>query len=210
MLPPLLHAVDHDGRHQHPDGHHRTECPYQHHVATLVTGIGRVGPDGVVLWVDGAVRQDLADAATVARQTDAGEGVVAVLAEAAVKARIGITLVDFLRAVFACESRRAGAGEVVHSIGAGSTVCTRGVLAVVVVLFAVPPNEPVLTDTLVVVDELEADPIVLAGSIDAVVDDMLTVPSLETVGAHAGVAGGVAAASRRVLARVVRGANVEV
>ena len=210
VLPPLLGAVDHYAGRAGPEKHQRSDASAERCVATGVAGVCGVRPDGIVLGVDGSVGQDLADASAVAREADAGEGVVAVLAEATVEAGVGVALVDFLRAVFAGESGQAGAGEVIHSVGAGSTVCTRSVLAVVVVLLAVPPNESVLADTLVVVDELEADSVVLAGAGDAVVDHLLTVSALEAVGAHAGVSAGVAAASGRVLARVVRRANVEV
>ena len=210
VLPPLLGAVDHYAGRAGPKEDQGPDPPAQSGVTTGVAGVSGVRPYGVVLGVDGAVRQDLADAAAVAREADAGEGVVAILAEAAVEAGVGVALVDFLRAVFPGESGQAGAGEVIHSVGAGSTVCTRSVLAVVVVLLAVPPNESVLADTLVVVDELEADSVVLAGAGDAVVYHLLTVAPLEAVGTHAGVAAGVAAAGGGVLARVVRRANVEV
>lgn len=159
VLPPLLHAVDHHAGDQCSDRHHRTEGANQHHIG--VTRLGGFGPDVVVFGVHRPIRQDLADSPAVSGQAYAGESVVSVLAESSVEARVWITLVHLLGAVFARESRQAGAGEVIHSVGAGSAVCARRVLAVVVVLFAVTPNEPILTDTLVVVDELEADSIVL-------------------------------------------------
>ena len=208
VLPPLLHAVDHHAGDQGADGHHGTEGANQHHIR--VTRLSGLGPDVVVLGVDRTVRQDLADGPGVPWQADAGERVVPVLAESSVETRVRITLVHLLGAVFAGESRQTGAGEVIHSVGTGSAVCARRVLAVVVVLFAVTPNEPILTDTLVVVDELEADPIVLAGAGDAVVDHVLTVSTLKAIRAHASVAGGVAVARRLVLARVVGRADVEV
>ena len=160
VLPPLLHAVDHHAGNQSPDWDHCTEGANQHHIG--VAWLGGFGPDVVVFGVDRPIRQDLANCSAVPREADAGESVVPVLAESSIEARIRIALVHLLGAVFACESRQTGAGEVIHSVGAGSAVCARRVLAVVVVLFAVTPNEPILTDTLVVVDELEADAIVLA------------------------------------------------
>ena len=210
VLPLLPHAVDDHDCHQRPDGHHRAEGANEHHIAAGVAGVGGVGADGVVLRVDGAVGQDLADTAGVVRQADAREGVVAVLAEAAVETGVGIALVHFLRAVFAGESRQAGAGEVIHSVAAGSAVCARQVLAVVVVLLTVPPNEPVLADALVVVDELEADTTILARAGDAVVDDMLAVATLEALVANALVSVHVTVACRLVLAGVIRRADVKV
>ena len=208
VLPFLLHAVDHHAGDQGADRNHSTEGANQHHIG--VAWLGGFGPDVIVFGIYRPVRQDLANCPAVPRQADAGKGVVSILAESSVEARVWVTLVHLLRAVFASESREAGAGEVIHSVGAGSAVCARSVLAVVVVLFAVTPNEPILTDTLVVVDELEADPIVLAGAGDAVVDHVLTVSTLEAIWAHASVAGGVAVAGGLVLARVVSRADVEV
>ena len=186
VLPPLLHAVDHHAGDQSTDRHHCTEGANQHHIG--VTWLGGFGPDVVVLGVYRPIRQDLADCPTVSREADAGESVIPVFTEPSIEARVRIALVHLLRAVFARESRQTGAGEVIHSVGAGSAVCARRVLAVVVVLFAVTPNEPILTDTLVVVDELEADSVVLARAGYAVVDHVLTIATLESVRAHAGVA----------------------
>ena len=186
VLPPLLHAVDNHAGDQSSDRDDRTEGANQHHIG--VAWLGRFGPDVVVFGVHRPIRQDLANCPAVPGEADAGESVVPVLTESAVEARVRIALVHLLGAVFARESRQTGAGEVIHSVGAGSAVCARRVLAVVVVLFAVTPNEPILADTLVVVDELEADSIVLARAGYAVVDHVLTVATLESVRAHAGVA----------------------
>ena len=53
-------------------------------------------------------REDLTHQPGVFREADTGESVVSVLAEPAIQTRIGIALVDFLRAIFAGISGPAG------------------------------------------------------------------------------------------------------
>ena len=209
-LATVLHAVDHDEGDQDGDGHDAAE-----HGDHGGVGAGRLVPhrrvvQSVVLGVDLAAGEDLAHGARVLGQADAGEGVVAVLAEAAVQTRVGIALVHLLGAVLACEARPAGALEVVDSIGAGSTVGTRGVLAVVIVVLALPSDEPVLTHALKVVDEGEADPLVLTRRVFAQIRHLFTVAALEAGGTRARVSGHVGHARGSVLTRVVFGADVEV
>ena len=133
----------------------------------------------IVLGVHLAGGQDLTDGAAVVGQTDAGEGVVAVLAEAAIEAGVGVTLIDLLAAVLASVSRWTGAGEVVDTVLALATVGTGMVLTVVIVVLAVLPSEPVLTHALVVVDEGEADALVLTRRPLAQVRHCLTIAAFK-------------------------------
>ena len=80
-------------------------------------------------------------------------------------------------------------------------MCLRDVLAVLT-------HEPVLTHALVVVDEGEADAVVVAGLLSAQVCHCLTIAALIARGTGAGVAPHVTRASGPVLTRIVFGADI--
>ena len=164
----------------------------------------------VIFGINLSGREDLTDQAGVLRQADAGESVVSVLAEAAVETRIGIALVDFLRAIFARVSRSTCALEVVDSILAGPSVGTGGVLAVVVVVLTVPTDEPVLADTLVVIDEGEANALILTRVRLAQICHFFAVPPLESWRAGTSVAGHAGRASGSIFTGIVIRANIGV
>jgi len=67
-----------------------------------------------------------------------------------------------------------------------------------------------LADTLIVVNELEADAVVFAWTGDTMVDNMFTVSSFETIRTAAHVTGRVTNTGCLVLARIVRGADIKV
>ena len=164
----------------------------------------------VIFRINLSGREDLTNHAGVLGQADAGESVVSVLTEASIETRIGIALVDFLRAIFASVSRPACALEVVDSILAGSSVSTGGVLAVIIVVLTVPTDETVLADTLVVIDEGEANALILTRVRLAQIRHFFAVPPLESWRAGTGVAGHVGHASGSILTRIVFSANIEI
>ena len=155
-------------------------------------------------------REDLTHQPGVFREADTGESVVSVLAEPAVQTRIGIALVDFLRAIFAGISGPASALEVVDSVLAGPSVGTGSVLAVVVVVLTVATNESILTDTLVVVNEWEANALVLTGVCCAQIRHFFAVSPLKPGRTGTGVAGHVGHASGSIFTWVVFRTNIEI
>ena len=212
LFPLLLGAVDGAGGDDGNGGDDHAEGGDQGHVAA-----GVLLPDGgvnqakfVVLGVNFARWKNLTNCAGVLGQTDTGEGVVAVLAEASIETRTWITLVDFLRTVFASVSRSAGAVEVIDSILAGSSIGTRIVLAVIVVVLAIATNESILTNTLVVVDEWETYSVVLARRVFAQISHFFTVSPLEAWGTSTGIAGHVGHASGSVFTGVVFCTNIKI
>ena len=121
-----------------------------------------------------------------------------------------MALIDLLAAVLARVPRRTGALEVIYTVGANTTVGTRSILTIVVVVLAVFPDESVLTHALVVVDEGEADAVILARVLSAQIGHSLTVASLKARGTGAGIAPHVAHASGSVFTRIVFGADIKV
>jgi len=121
-----------------------------------------------------------------------------------------MTLVHLLAAVLASVSRGTGTLEVIDTISTDASVGTGSVLTIVVVVLAVLPDEPVLTNALVVVDEGEADTVVLARVLSAQIGHSLTVASLKTRGTGAGVAPHVAHASGSVFTGIVFSADIKV
>ena len=83
-------------------------------------------------------------------------------------------------------------------------------MTVVIVLFTITTDETVLTNTFVIIDKLEADPVVLAGTGDAVINHILTVSALETWRTSAGVTSHITHTGCPILAGIVDGADVEV
>ena len=155
-------------------------------------------------------REDLTHQPGVFREADTGESVVSVLAEPAVQTRIGIALVDFLRAIFACISGPASALEVVDSILTGPSVGTGSVLAVIVVVLTVATDETILTDALIVVNEWEANALVLTGVCCAQIRHFFAVSPLKPGRTGTGVAGHVGHASGSIFTWVVFSTNIEV
>ena len=164
----------------------------------------------VVFGINLSGREDLTDQAGVFREADTGESVVSVLAEAAVQTRIRIALVNFLRAIFPCISGPASALEVVDTVLAGPSVGTGRVLAVVVVVLTVATDETILADTLVVVNEWEANALVLTGVCCAQIRHCLAVSSLKAGRTGTGVAGHVGHASGSIFTWVVFSADIEI
>ena len=121
-----------------------------------------------------------------------------------------MTLVHLLAAVLASVPGGTRAFEVIDTISTDASVGTRSVLTIVVIVLAVLPDEPVLTDALVVVDEGEADAVVLARVLSAQISHSLTVASLKTRGTGAGVASHVAHASGSVFTGIVFSADIKV
>lgn len=164
----------------------------------------------VIFRINLSGRENLTDQAGVLGEADAGESVVSVLTEATVETRIGITLVDFLRAIFASISGPASALEVVDSILAGSSIGTRGVLAVVVVVLTVATDETILADALVIIDEWEANALILTGVCFAQICHFFAISPLESWGAGTGIAGHVGHASGSVFTWIVFSTNIKV
>ena len=164
----------------------------------------------VIFRINLSGREDLTNHAGVLGQADAGESVVSVLTETTVETRIGIALVDFLRAIFACVSGPTCALEVVDSILASSSVSTWRVLAIVVVVLAVPSDETILADTLVVIDEWEANALILTGVCLAQVCHFFAVSPLESWRAGTGIAGHVGHASCSVFTWIVFSTNIKI
>ena len=164
----------------------------------------------VIFRIDLSGRENLTDQPRVFRQADTGESVVSVLAEAAVQTRIRIALVNFLRAIFACISGPASALEVVDTVLAGSSVGAGRVLTVVVVVLTVATDETILADALVVVNEWEANTLVLTGVCCAQVCHFFAVSSLKSGRTGTGVAGHVGHASGSIFTWVVFSTNIEV
>lgn len=121
-----------------------------------------------------------------------------------------MTLVHLLAAVLASVPGGTGTLEVIDTVSTHASVGTRSVLTIVVIVLAVLPDEPVLTDALVVVDEGEADAVVLARILSAQISHRLTVASLKTRGTGAGVAAHVAHASGSVFTGIVFSADIKV
>ena len=210
LLPPPLVAVDEDERHQGEPRHDDTESGDEDTVASSSI-TGHLGPGQlVVLGVHLPRGQDLTHGAGVLGQADAGEGVVAILAESSVQTRVWITLIHLLRAVFTSEARSAGAVEIIDSILTQSTISTGLILAVVVVVLTMLPSEPVLTHTLVVVDEGEADALVLTWVGLAQVCHCFTVSSLESWRTRARVSAHIRHARGAILTRIVFFTNIKV
>ena len=121
-----------------------------------------------------------------------------------------MALVHLLAAVLARVSWGTGALEVIDTVSADASVGTRSVLTIVVVVLAVLSDEPVLTHALVIVDEGEADAVVLARVLSAQISHSLTVASLKARGTGACVASHVAHASGSVFTRIVFSADIKV
>ena len=164
----------------------------------------------VIFRINLSGREDLTHQAGVFREADTGESVVSVLAESAVQTRIGIALVNFLRAIFASISGPASALEVVDTVLAGPSVGTGRVLAVVVVVLTVATDETILADALVVVNEWEANALVLTGVCCAQICHFFAVSSLKAGRTGTGVAGHVGHASGSIFTGVVFSTNIEI
>ena len=115
-----------------------------------------------------------------------------------------------LGAIFACISGPASALEVVDSVLAGSSVGAGSVLTVVIVVLTVAPDEAILTDALVVINEWEANALVLTGVCCAQIRHCLAVSSLKAGRTGTGVAGHVGHASGSIFTRVVFRTNIEI
>ena len=164
----------------------------------------------VIFRINLSGREDLTDQAGVFREADTGESVVSVLTESAVQTRIRIALVNFLRAIFASISGPASALEVVDTVLAGPSVGTGRVLAVVVVVLTVATDETILADALVVINEWEANALVLTGVCCAQISHFFAVSSLKSRRTGTGVAGHVGHASGSIFTGVVFSTNIEI
>lgn len=99
-----------------------------------------------------------------------------------------LTPADRGTAVLACVTRRAGTGEVIHTVSAGAPIGARGGGAVIHVVFAVSPREASLASAQVGVAEVHTPGTIRTGGRAAEIHLLLTVEAREAHGAVAGVA----------------------
>ena len=105
----------------------------------------------------------LAEPASVARATSAGEIIDTINTDPTIATVIGHTVVDVLLASWSSEALGAGTGEGVQTVPTDSPIEAWVGGAVVDVFLTVRPSKSINTGTAITIDTVHTDPTVLAG-----------------------------------------------